>query len=145
MKVIAGREEFLDILISNVSIRRDPPIRVHVSTASLDELQAFLWSSGHSEGDVALRINCTADYFLSMTLPELLVQAACRHSPNVEPGSESGRRVIAATSSCASLHNSSNIDISRYFASKAGLDHLAALLAIKFTRWYVGVKSINPK
>jgi NAD(P)-dependent dehydrogenase (short-subunit alcohol dehydrogenase family) len=141
---IIQQEEYLDILISNAGIRRDPPKRVHVPTASLDELQASLWSSDHSDWDDTFRINCTAHYFLSVALLKLLVTAAHRKLPDGRLGRETGRGVIVMTSSCASLHNSSNIDLTSYATSKAGLDHLVALMATKFAPWYVRVNSINP-
>jgi len=115
-----------------------------VPTASLDQLQASLWSSKHSDWDDTFRINCTAHYFLSVALLRLLVQAGRRKLPDGRSGSDAGRGVIVITSSCASLHNSSNIDLTSYATSKAGLDHLVALLATKFAPWYVRVNSINP-
>ena len=48
------------------------------------------------------------------------------------------------TSSCASLHNSNNIDLTSYAMSKSSLDHLVKLLAAKFAPWYVRVDLINP-
>lgn len=117
---------------------------VNLPTASLEELQASLWSSKHSDWDETFRINCTAHYFLSVALLKLLVQAARRKLPDGRSGSDTGRGVIVITSSCASLHNSSNIDLTSYATSKAGLDHLVALLATKFAPWYVRVNSINP-
>jgi NAD(P)-dependent dehydrogenase (short-subunit alcohol dehydrogenase family) len=143
-KFIIEKEAYLDILISNAGIRRDPPVTVQVPTASLDDLQASLWSSKHSDWDDTFRINCTAHYFLSVALLKLLVQAARRKLPDGRSGSDTGRGVIVITSSCASLHNSTNIDLTSYATSKAGLDHLVALLATKFAPWYVRVNSINP-
>jgi NAD(P)-dependent dehydrogenase (short-subunit alcohol dehydrogenase family) len=84
------------------------------------------------------------NYFLSVALLKLLVQAARRKLPDGKPGRETGRGVIIITSSCASLHNSTNIDLTSHATSKAGLDHLVALLATKFAPWYVRVNSINP-
>lgn len=48
------------------------------------------------------------------------------------------------TSSCASMHNATNVDMMSYATTKASTDHLVALLAAKFARWYVRVVGINP-
>jgi NAD(P)-dependent dehydrogenase (short-subunit alcohol dehydrogenase family) len=141
---IAEKEVYLDILMSNAGIRRDPPITVHLPTASLDELQASLWSSRHSDWDTTFRINCTCHYFLSVALLKLMVQAAHRRLPDGSPGSETGRGVIVITIFGASLHSSSNIGLSSFATRKAGLDHPVGLLATKFAPWYVRVNSINP-
>jgi NAD(P)-dependent dehydrogenase (short-subunit alcohol dehydrogenase family) len=55
-----------------------------------------------------------------------------------------GRGVVILTSSCASMHNVTNIDLTSYAASKAATDHLVRLLAAKFTRFYVRVVGLNP-
>lgn len=47
-------------------------------------------------------------------------------------------------SSIASLHNATNVDMMSYATTKAATDHLVALLAAKFARWYVRVVGINP-
>lgn len=59
-------------------------------------------------------------------------------------GRDVGRGVVVITSSCASMHNCTNVDLTSYAASKAATDHLVALLASKFARWYVRVCGINP-
>jgi NAD(P)-dependent dehydrogenase (short-subunit alcohol dehydrogenase family) len=48
------------------------------------------------------------------------------------------------TSSCASMHNATNVDLTSYATSKAATDHLVRLLAAKFSRFYVRVTGINP-
>jgi NAD(P)-dependent dehydrogenase (short-subunit alcohol dehydrogenase family) len=48
------------------------------------------------------------------------------------------------TSSCASMHNATNVDLTSYATSKAATDHLVKLLAAKFSRFYVRVVGINP-
>lgn len=48
------------------------------------------------------------------------------------------------TSSVASMHNCTNVDLTSYAASKAATDHLVRLLATKLRRWYVRVVGINP-
>lgn len=55
-----------------------------------------------------------------------------------------GRGVVIVTSSCASMHNMTNIDLTSYATSKAATDHLVKLLAAKFHRSYVRVVGINP-
>lgn len=55
-----------------------------------------------------------------------------------------GRGTMVVTSSCASMHNVTNVDLSSYAASKAATDHLVRLLAAKFARWYIRVNGINP-
>lgn len=141
---IKARETHLDILISNAGVRRDPPKPCNVLTASLEQLQESLWSSNHADWDATFRINTTAHYFLSVALLPLLVAAAELDLPGGLKGREVGRGTIVITSSCASMHNCTNIDLSSYAASKAATDHLVGLLASKFARWYVRVNSINP-
>ena len=141
---ISERETHLDILCSNAGIRRDPPNMVDVKTASIDDLQASLWSSKHSDWDDTFRVNVTAHYFLSVSLLKLLAAASDLDLPSGRKGRDEGRGSIVITSSCASMHNCSNVDLTSYSASKAAIDHLVALLATKFGRWYVRVNSINP-
>lgn len=142
----------LDILISNAGIRRDAAVACDPLTADLPALQASMWS--HREGDWAdsFAINTTAHYFLVVALVGLLAAAAGRRMV-VAPGSpgagevegrEEGRGVVVVTSSCASLHNCTNVDLTSYAASKAATDHLVGLLAAKFARWYVRVCGVNP-
>lgn len=59
-------------------------------------------------------------------------------------GRDDGRGSVVITSSCASMHNCTNVDLSSYAASKAATDHVVKLLAAKFARWYIRVNSINP-
>jgi len=141
---IQERESHLDILISNAGIRRDPPKMCNVQTASLDELQASLWSSRHSDWEDTFRVNVTAHYFLSVALLKLLAAASDLDFPDGRKGRDEGRGVVVITSSCASMHNCTNIDLTSYAASKAAIDHLVALLASKFSNFYVRVNSINP-
>ncbi|KAJ9209438.1 hypothetical protein DTO166G4_8971 [Paecilomyces variotii] len=141
---ISQREKYIDILISNAGIRRDPPQPCNVLTASLQDLQASMWSSNYSDWEDTFRINTTAHYFLSVALFPLLAAAAERILPDGSKGRDEGRGVIVVTSSCASLHNCTNVDLTSYATSKAGTDHLVRLLASKFQRWYVRVCGINP-
>ncbi|KAH0840670.1 hypothetical protein FOPE_05873 [Fonsecaea pedrosoi] len=143
-KELEKHETHLDILCSNAGIRRDPPKMCDVKTASLDELQESLWSSRHSDWDDTFRVNVTAHYFLSVALLKLLVAASNLDIGNGRRGRDEGRGVMIITSSCASMHNCTNVDLTSYAASKAAIDHLVALLASKFARWYVRVNAINP-
>lgn len=136
---ITQRETHLDILVSNAGIRRDPPTSCNVLTASLIELQESLWSSQPSDWADTFSVNTTAHYFLSVALLPLLARASA--SPL---GRNQGRGVIVITSSCASLHNATNVDMTSYATSKAATDHLVRLLAAKFNRFYVRVAGINP-
>ena len=141
---IQDRESHLDILISNAGIRRDPPQMCNVQTASVEELQASLWSSRHSDWEDTFRVNVTAHYFLSVALLKLLAAASDLDLLDGRKGRDEGRGVMVITSSCASMHNCTNIDLTSYAASKAAIDHLVALLASKFSNFYVRVNSINP-
>lgn len=141
---IAKHETHLDIFVSNAGIRRDPPQMCNVKTASLDELQASLWSSRQSDWHDTFAVNVTAHYFLSVALLKLLVSAADLDIGNGRKGRDEGRGVMIITSSCASMHNCTNIDLTSYASSKAAIDHLVRLLASKFAPWYVRVNSINP-
>ena len=141
---VTEREKHLDILLSNAGIRRDPPQMCNVKTASLDELQASLWSSRHSDWDDTFRVNVTAHYFLSVACLKLLAAASEMDIGNDRKGRDEGRGVVIITSSCASMHNCTNIDLTSYAASKAAIDHLVRLLACKYAPWYVRVNAINP-
>lgn len=141
---ISQRETHLDILISNAGIRRDPPLQCDVLSASLSELQASMWSSRHSDWADTFCVNTTAHYFLSVALLPLLAAASCLDLGDGRQGRSEGRGVVVVTSSCASMHNATNVDLTSYATSKAATDHLVRLLAAKFSRFYVRVAGINP-
>ena len=106
----------------------------NVQSASLDELQASMWSSVHSDWNETFQVNVTAHYFLSVALLKLLAAASDMDIGNGRKGRDEGRGVMIITSSCASMHNCTNIDLTSYATSKAAIDHLVALLACKFAR-----------
>lgn len=141
---IGQQEDHLDMLISNAGIRRDPPVQCNVLTATLTELQQSMWSSRHSDWADTFRVNTTAHYFLSVALLPLLAAASSFDIGGGRLGREEGRGAVIVTSSCASMHNVTNIDLTSYATSKAGTDHLVRLLAAKFSRFYVRVVGINP-
>jgi len=141
---ITAHETHLDILISNAGIRRDPPEACNVLTADLDTLQSSLWSSNYTDWQRTFQINTTAHYFLSVALVKLLAAAGDLDLGGGRRGRDEGRGVVVITSSCASMHNCTNVDLTSYAASKAATDHLVAMLASKFARWYVRVCAINP-
>jgi NAD(P)-dependent dehydrogenase (short-subunit alcohol dehydrogenase family) len=141
---IGQHETHLDILVSNAGIRRDPQISCDVLTAPLLELQASMWSSRHTDWADTFCINTTAHYFLSVALLPLLSAASELDLGDGRQGREEGRGVIIITSSCASMHNATNVDLTSYASSKAATDHLVRLLAAKFGRFYVRVTGINP-
>ncbi|GKZ99498.1 hypothetical protein AnigIFM60653_005247 [Aspergillus niger] len=143
-KSISQKETKLDMLISNAGIRRDPPIACNVLTATLAELQESMWSSRESDWADTFRINTTAHYFLSVAFLPLLAAAADQQLDDGRRGQDDGRGVVVITSSCASMHNATNVDLTSYAASKAATDHLVKLLAAKFHRFYVRVVGINP-
>lgn len=116
----------------------------NVKTATLDELQDSLWSSRHSDWDDTFRVNVTAHYFLTVACLKLLAAASDMDIGNSRKGRDEGRGVVVIISSCASMHNCTNIDLTSYAASKAAIDHLVRLLACKYAPWYVRVNSINP-
>ncbi|KAK7965921.1 uncharacterized protein PG986_000198 [Apiospora aurea] len=103
----------------------------------LAELQASLWSAQPGDWTDTFAVNTTAHYFLSVALLPLLAAAA-------ETGQHHGRGAVVVTSSCASMHNATNVDLTSYAASKAATDHLVRLLAAKFSRFYVRVAGTNP-
>ncbi|KAI4740322.1 NAD(P)-binding protein [Aureobasidium sp. EXF-12298] len=141
---ISSRESHLDVLVSNAGIRRDPPVACNVLSATLSELQASMWSSRHSDWADTFSVNTTAHYFLSVAMLPLLAAASQVTMADGRLGREDGRGAIVLTSSCASMHNATNIDLTSYATSKAATDHLVKLLAAKFSRFYVRVVSINP-
>ncbi|KAJ5088967.1 hypothetical protein N7532_007651 [Penicillium argentinense] len=137
------KEPKLDMLISNAGVRHDPPLACNVLTASLEELQTSMWSIGSKEWENTFRVNTTAHYFLSVAFLPLLAAAA--YQPiNGGKGRDEGRGVVVMTSSCASMHNATNVDLTSYASSKAATDHLVKLLAAKYNRFYVRVVGINP-
>ena len=141
---IRERESHLDILISNAGIRRDPPQACNVLSAPLPELQASLWSSNYEDWTQSFQVNTMAHYYLSVALLDLLAKAGEQEMPDGSKGREHGRGVVVITSSIASLHNATNVDMMSYATTKAATDHLVSLLAAKFSRWYVRVCGINP-
>ncbi|KAH8819923.1 putative short-chain dehydrogenase [Xylogone sp. PMI_703] len=137
-------ESHIDILISNAGIRRDPSISCNPLTASLSELQTSLLSSTYDDWLSSFKINTMAHYFLSVSLLDLLSAAGERIMPDGRKGRDHGCGVVVVTSSIASLHNATNVDMMSYASTKAATDHLVKLLAAKFARWYVRVCGINP-
>lgn len=148
---VSAQEKTLDMLISNAGIRRDPIVQCNVLTAPLSELQASMWSSQHSDWSDTFQVNTTAHYFLSVAFLPLLEAAAneemadkSEDGDSILRGRDQGRGVVVVTSSCASMHNATNVDLTSYATSKAATDHLVKLLAAKFNRFYVRVVGINP-
>ncbi|KAL4941984.1 hypothetical protein BDV06DRAFT_235704 [Aspergillus oleicola] len=136
----------LDILISNAGIRRDPPTQCSLLTAELSELQNSMFSRPEEDFSDTFRVNTTAHYYLAVSFLPLLAAAAQQPLPGPEgrTGADEGRGVMLITSSCASMHNVTNVDLTSYAASKAATDHLVKLIAVKFARWYVRVVGVNP-
>lgn len=133
------------MLISNAGIRRDPPIPCNVLTAPLAELQRSMWSLRNTDWEDTFRLNTTAHYFLSVAFLPLLAAAADQPvSDDGTKGRDEGRGVMVIISSCASMHNATNVDLTSYATSKAATDHLVRLLAAKYNRFYVRVVGINP-
>ncbi|KAL2213217.1 cytochrome P450 CYP504E5 [Sarocladium strictum] len=141
---IKKREGHVDMLISNAGIRRDPPTECDVLSASLSELQASMWSSPHTDWIDTFKVNTTAHYFLSVAFLPLLEAAASMEVSDGRKGRSEGRGVVLMMSSCASMHNATNVDLTSYATSKAATDHLVKLLAAKFSRFYVRVVGVNP-
>lgn len=96
-----------------------------------------MWSSPESDWIDTFQVNTTAHYFLSVAFLPLL-EAASRS------GKAEGRGSVIVMSSCASMHNATNVDLTSYATSKAGTDHLVRLLAAKFRGGYVRVNGVNP-
>lgn len=115
-----------------------------MKTATLDELQTSMWSSREEDWTDTFRTNVTAHYFLSVALVKLLAAAGELDLGSGRKGRDEGRGVMIITSSCASMHNCTNIDLTSYASSKAAIDHLVRLLASKYAPWYIRVNSINP-
>lgn len=141
---VSERESHLDLLVSNAGIRRDPVQTCNVLTAELSGLQASMWSSRHSDWAATFSVNVTAHYFMAVAFLPLLAAASRLDCGHGRLGSREGRGAIVVTSSCASMHNVTNVDLTSYAASKSGADHLVRLLAAKFSRFYVRVVGLNP-
>ena len=103
-----------------------------------------MWSSKQSDWADTFCVNTAAHYFLSVAFLPLLAAASQLDVGGARLGRDYGRGVIVMTSSCASMHNVTNIDLTSYATSKAATDHLVKLLAAKFSRFYVRVVGINP-
>ena len=103
-----------------------------------------MWSIYQSDWEDTFRVNTTAHYYLSVAFLPLLTAAAEQTLENGNRGRDEGRGVIIITSSCASMHNATNVDLTSYATSKAATDHLVKLLAAKYHRFYVRVVGINP-
>lgn len=103
-----------------------------------------MWSIHQSDWESTFRVNTTAHYYLSVALLPLLAAAAEQTLENGSRGRDEGRGVVIITSSCASMHNATNVDLTSYATSKAATDHLVKLLAAKYHRFYVRVVGINP-
>ncbi|KAI0151806.1 short chain dehydrogenase [Xylariaceae sp. FL1272] len=143
-KTISQKEAHLDVLVSNAGVRRDPPIACDVLKAPLEELQVSMWSSKAQDWEQTFRINTTAHYYLAVAFSPLLAAASQLDLGKEKLGRSEGRGAVIITSSCASMHNATNIDLTSYATSKAATDHLVKLLAAKFSRFYIRVMSINP-
>lgn len=103
-----------------------------------------MWSIEESDWVNTFKVNTTAHYYLSIAFLSLLAAAADQQLSNGTKGRDEGRGVIVITSSCASMHNVTNVDLTSYATSKAATDHLVKLLAAKYNRFYVRVIGINP-
>ncbi|PQK17409.1 hypothetical protein BB8028_0007g06040 [Beauveria bassiana] len=134
---ISEREDHVDMLVSNAGIRRDPSRACNVLKAPLSELQASLWSSNPSDWVDTFKVNTTAHYFLTVAFLQLLDAAAQRDVGE-------GRGMVLLMSSCASMHNATNVDLTSYATSKAATDYLVKLLAAKLSRFYIRVVGMNP-
>ncbi|TGJ79279.1 hypothetical protein E0Z10_g9480 [Xylaria hypoxylon] len=143
-KIISQKETHLDVLVSNAGVRCDPPIACDVLKVTLEELVASMWSSRASDWDKTFQINTVAHYYLSVALAPLLAAASQLKLGDGKLGRSEGRGAVIITSSCASMHNATNIDLTSYATSKAATDHLVKLLAAKFGRFYIRVVGINP-
>ncbi|CAI7629543.1 unnamed protein product [Penicillium manginii] len=141
---ISEKETALDILVSNAGIRRDPPLACNVLTASVQELQQSMWSIQSKDWEDTFRVNTTAHYFLSVAFLPLLAAAANQPTNTGTKGQDEGRGVIVVTSSCASMHNATNVDLTSYATSKAATDHLVKLLAAKYNRFYTSESVFKP-
>jgi phenylacetate 2-hydroxylase len=103
-----------------------------------------MWSSPHTDWIDTFKVNTTAHYFLSVAFLPLLEAAASMEVSDGRKGRSEGRGVVLMMSSCASMHNATNVDLTSYATSKAATDHLVKLLAAKFSRFYVRVVGVNP-
>lgn len=103
-----------------------------------------MWSLPQEDWESTFHVNTTAHYFLSIALLPLLAAAADQPIGEGRKGRDEGRGVVVVTSSCASMHNVTNVDLTSYATSKAATDHLVKLLAAKYNRFYVRVVGINP-
>jgi NAD(P)-dependent dehydrogenase (short-subunit alcohol dehydrogenase family) len=140
---IQDRETHLDILMSNAGIIETLHSCATFRTPPWMNCRPLFGLRGTATG-LTFTVNVTTHHFLSVALLKLLAAAGDLDLPGGVKGRDQGRGVVLITSSCASMHNCTNVDLTSYAASKAAIDHLVALLASKFARWYVRVNAINP-
>ncbi|KAK1623799.1 putative short-chain dehydrogenase [Colletotrichum phormii] len=140
---IEEQEGCLDLLVSNAGIRRDPFEPCDVLTTDVLELQNSMASSSQRDWEDTFTVNVTAHYYLAVAFLPLL-RKATKPDDDGRPGSREGRGAVIITSSCASMHNVTNVDLTSYAASKAATDHLVRLLAAKFRGFYIRVVGLNP-
>jgi len=135
-KEIRRTTDHLDILLSNAGIRRDPQIPIkNYNTASLEDIQESLLSHSPDGWRDTFSVNTTAHFFINAHFLDLLAASA-------QTGE--GRGCVVVTSSCASMHLCTNVDLMSYAASKAATDHVVAMLAAKLGRFGIRVNGINP-
>lgn len=103
-----------------------------------------MWSSPDTHWIDTFKVNTSAHYFLSVALLPLLEAASRLDLGDGTQGKSEGRGLVIVMSSCASMHNATNVDLTSYATSKAATDHLVRLLAAKFSRFYIRVNGINP-
>lgn len=133
---IHSQTNHLDILLSNAGIRRDPEITVQsYPTATLGEIQKSFLSHSHVAWAETFSVNTTAHFFVVAQLLDLLGHSARQGD---------GRGCVVITSSCASMHLCTNVDLTSYAASKAATDHLVGMLAAKLGWFGIRVNGINP-
>jgi phenylacetate 2-hydroxylase len=92
-------------------------------------------SHSHAAWGETFSVNTTAHFFLVAELLDLLNNAAKEGD---------GRGCVIITSSCASMHLCTNVDLTSYAASKAATDHVVGMLAAKVGRFGIRVNGINP-
>jgi phenylacetate 2-hydroxylase len=92
-------------------------------------------SHSHAAWGETFSVNTTAHFFLVAELLDLLSNSAKEGD---------GRGCVIITSSCASMHLCTNVDLTSYAASKAATDHVVGMLAAKLGRFGIRVNGINP-
>ncbi|CAL3963307.1 unnamed protein product [Diplocarpon coronariae] len=127
--MIAKAGDFTNSMCDVVFLKKLPGLVTNGAKASLVVVPP-VWNASSP-------VNTTAHYFLSVALPNMLALAADMDMRDGSKGWIMGG-VVVVTSSVASFHHATNVDMISYASTKAVADQLVGLLAAKYSRCPIG-------